>query len=355
MKYLSINAFYVYLMQLFRKIFIEKVMKCLFCTAAILALSALSILGFAAEKTKTLHGSKALHCLAFSPYIEKLNPDYGPHPSKELIGILLDQIVKKTPFRCIMTYGVLNGLDAAFEAAQARGIKVIAILWLDKDSAINSQSIAKGIELAKTYTETIVRISCGSEVRTRHNYSFDSEISRCMESLRKAGVKQPITTIDTWWEWCNRSLTCAQTSFAKQVDWIGINVFPWWENKHSGIYPCTPAAKAADFHIARIEEMKRVYPGKEVIITEFGWPYAPKNGTEINEHTKQHCGKATKQNQELVVKGTLKQLAKRNWPGVVFEAFSENWKPSNEGDFGGSWGICQDAPPYDCIKNLPRF
>jgi len=320
--------------------------------AAVFALSISCQNSFARIQTRQHQNSGVLHCAAFSPYVGKLNPDYGAHPAKELIDQLLDHLVKQTPFRCIMTYGVLNGLDYTFAAAKKRHIKVIAILWLDKDPAVNSQSISKGIEAAKAFPETIIKLSCGSEVRTRHNYTYDGEISRCLESLRKAGVTQPITTIDTWWEWCNRSLNCSQTNFGAQVDWIGINVFPWWENKHSGVHTCIPAKKAADFHIARIEEIRRTYPGKEVILTEFGWPNGPEGGTEINSHTGQHCGVANQQNQTEVIRSTFKKLARNNWSGVVFEAFSENWKPSNEGHFGDNWGICQGIPPYRCLKNM---
>jgi len=31
----------------------------------------------------------------------------------------------------------------------------------------------------------------------------------------------------------------------------------------------------ADFHMARLEDIRRTYPGKEVIVTEFGWPMGP--------------------------------------------------------------------------------
>ena len=67
-----------------------------------------------------------------------------------------------------MTYGVLNGLDAVFPAAQARGVRVIAIIWLDADPKVNEASIVAGIAAALAYPQTIVRLSCGSEVRTRH-------------------------------------------------------------------------------------------------------------------------------------------------------------------------------------------
>lgn len=296
--------------------------------------------------------NKALQCAAFSPYVGKLSPDYGGAPSKELINELLDKLIEQTPFRCIMTYGVLNGLDAIFASAEKRKIKVIAILWIDKDIDINSQSISKGIDVAKAYPDTIIKLSCGSEVRTRHGNKFDGEITRCIDSLHKAGVKQPVTTIDIWWEWCNRSTPCQQTSFTNSVDWIGTNIFPWWENKNSALYPCIPAEKAADFHIARLEEIRKTYPKKDVIVTEFGWPNAPDGGTETNTHTGQHCGISNSNNQKMVVQDTFKKLAERNWSGVVFEAFSENWKPSNEGDFGGSWGICRGAWPYGCMDGL---
>jgi exo-beta-1,3-glucanase (GH17 family) len=165
-----------------------------------------------------------LQCAAFSTYVGALTPNYGAHPSKELINNLLDKLIKNTPFRCIMSYGVLNGLDAIFSAAEARHIKVIAILWLDNDINVNTQSIEKGIQVAKAFPKTIIKLSCGSEVRTRHGNVYDGEITRCIDSLHKAGVTQPITTIDTWWEWCNRSLDCQQTSFTSKVDWIGANI-----------------------------------------------------------------------------------------------------------------------------------
>ncbi|MGR9086668.1 MAG: exo-beta-1,3-glucanase [Gammaproteobacteria bacterium] len=326
----------------------------LFLLASLLTCQHLHARGLAAGESGAKKGEdpSALQCVAFSPYVGSLNPDYGPHPSKALIAELLDAIVRDTPFRCIMTYGVLNGLDAIFPAAKARQLKVISILWLDKDIAVNSQSIAKGIELARAFPETIIGLSCGSEVRTRHGDQFDGEIGRCLDSLRDAGVPQPITTIDIWWEWCNRASPCQQTRFSGKVDWIGINVFPWWENRHSGLFPCTTAEQAADFHIARIEEVRRAYPGKKVVLTEFGWPGGPEGATEANLNTGQHCGIAGRNNQQRVIQSTLSRLAERNWPGIVFEAFPEHWKSSSEGPLGAHWGICEGDPPYGCAIEL---
>lgn len=311
--------------------------------------------GFGADQSSSpppVAAPHALQCVAFSPYVGQLTPRYGPQPSPELIGSLLDNIVAQTPFRCIMTYGVMNGLEHTFAAARDRQLKVIAIIWLDNDIEMNSRSIVAGINAAKAYPDTIIKLSCGSEVRTRHGTRYDGEILRCIDALREAGVSQPITTIDTWWEWCDRQKVCQPNLFANKVDWIGSNIFPWWENKFSGVHPCTTAEQAADFHIARLSELRKTYPAKEVIVTEFGWPNGPDGGSEPNRETGQSCGIANPANQALVVKSTFEQLARRNWSGVVFEAFSESWKPGNEGLFGSFWGICSGAAPYRCASWL---
>jgi exo-beta-1,3-glucanase (GH17 family) len=251
-----------------------------------------------------------------------------------------------------MTYGVLNGLEAIFPAAKKRDIKVIAILWIDKDKRVNTDSIAHGIALALEYPETIIRLSCGSEVRTRNNFAFDGETERCLNALREAKVSQPIGVIDTWWEWCNRTQPCHQNQFSAKVDWIGINIFPWWENLHADLFPCVNANDAADFHLARWQEVKNANPTKEVIVTEFGWVYAPEGKGQINLKTKKECGVASRKNQQLVVQSTFKKLAEKKVSAVAFEAFSENWKPNEEGDFGRYWGLCDSTPPYNCHLSL---
>lgn len=296
--------------------------------------------------------AQGLRCIAFSPYVQGYNPNTGPHPPASLINTLLDKIVQQTSFRCIMTYGVHNRLNVIIPAAKAKGVKVIAIIWLEKgdtaaSKAFNSASITRGIQLAKTYPKTIIRLSCGSEFRTRNGTNWDSTIKNCVSRLRSGEVIQPITSIDTWWEWCNRSTPCQQWSLANSVDWIGINVFPWWENKFSGLYPCTTAAQAAKFHIQRVQDVMNRYPGKKVILTEFGWPAGPSGYREVNVHNGQRCGEASQSNQNWVITHTIQELNAKSWPGVVFESFREPWKVV-EGKVGPYWGICNGISPYTC-------
>ncbi|MDD5274201.1 MAG: exo-beta-1,3-glucanase, partial [Methylovulum sp.] len=110
--------------------------------------------------------------------------------------------------------------------------------------------------------------------------------------------------------------------------------------------------QAADFHLARLHEVRTANPGKEVIITEFGWPNGPEQTFATNSKTGQQCGIASAANQAVVVQSTFKRLAQEHFSGVVFEAFSEDWKPSNEGNFGNYWGLCQGQPPFTCGKKV---
>ena len=275
------------------------------------------------QKTTALAAHEVLQCIDFSPnFIGSVAPaDMGAIENQ------LDKLIANTQFSCIMTYGVTDGLEQIFPAAEARNMRVIAIIWLDKDPKTNSRSISAGIKAAKTYPKTIFRLSCGSEVRSRHGKALDSEILRCLNSLRKAGVSQPLTSIDSWWQWCDKTINCKKSLLADKVDWIGVNVFPWWENKLSSVYPCTTAEQAAEFHIARLQDLSRIYPGKELILTHFGWPNGPEGTTEVNIYTRQRCGLASPINQKLVVDNTFKMLAEHHWTGVVLGAFSEYWMP----------------------------
>src|SRR5262249_4478680 len=159
-------------------------------------------------------------------------------------------------------------------------------------------SIMAGIQYANQYPATITRVSCGSEVRTKLGRTMaEAVIQNCLTQLRTHGVAQPIGSIDTWWQWCNESPTCEAWGLANSLDWLGVNVFPWWENKYSGLYPCTTADQAADFHIARLQQIAAKYPDKLTTLSEFGWPAGPEGSTEYNQFSGDHCGIASEANQ----------------------------------------------------------
>jgi exo-beta-1,3-glucanase (GH17 family) len=319
-------------------------------TAAVLVISLACLLG-APTITGTAWESIPQRCVAFSPYVGNLDQDFGPHPGPAVIDELLDIIIEQTGFTCILTYGVLNGLDYTFEAAAKRWLKVIAIIWLDKDPIVNQASIKTGITLAKRHPDTIIRLSCGSEFRTRNGTALDSILRDCITQVRGAGVTQPLTSIDTWWEWCNRSWPCRKRDLADDVDWIGINVYAWWENRNSGYWTCTTAADAAEFHVACLQDVKTRYLSRDVVMTEFGWPAGPDGLKQRNDYSGEICqgAEASEVNQRHVLLETLVKLDALGWRGIVFESFrEESWKIRKEGAVGPFWGVCHGDSSFDC-------
>ena len=284
--------------------------------------------------------SPSLRCVAFGPYVAGYSPIAGNHPTTAVIDSLVDIIATQTSANCLMTFGVLDGLDHTFEAARRRGLKVIAILWLGESLANDRATIALGALRARQYPDTIVRIACGSELRTRLGSARAAAlISDCVTRLRIAGVSQPIGTNETWWSMCDQQWPCRRWDAVGDLDWLGINVYAWWENKFSGLFPCIPAAQAADFHVSRFQDVRAVYSEKELIFTEFGWPAGPDGYRETNEQTgTPGCGVASRDNQLLVVTQTVDMLMRQNISFVVFSAFREPWKIV-EGAVGPWWGV----------------
>lgn len=288
------------------------------------------------------------HCIAFSPYVAGSDPIRGPQPGPELVDQLM-QRVRAMGFHCILVYGVTARFDAVYDAAERYGMQVIAIIWLDGDTMGNQASITAGIQRAKAKPQTIVRLSCGSELRVSNDVTVAEPIIRdCLAQVKAAGVTQPVGNIDSWWNWCNGAWPCQTWQLAGDVDWIGVNIYPWWENIESGIFPCITAGDAAAFTVARYQAMRAQYPGKDVLLTEFGWPAGPDGYITQNRYTDDRCGLASAANQRLVVEQTLAALDALGLAGTVFEAFQEPWKASGEGAFAAYWGVCSGNAPYAC-------
>ena len=293
-----------------------------------------------------------LRCVALGTAIGEAEGTVFAYADAPLIDTALDIIKDGLGFDCVMVYTLAGASDYILHAAAARQMKVIGIIALELDEPWNDAVTADGIDAARAFDGTLIRLSCGSELRLFYGDAAVSVIRRCLERVRAAGIVQPLTSIDTWWEWCNRSWPCEASSLAADVDWIGINIFPWWENLDSVLFPCTTAADAVDFHVARLHDVSSVSGATEVIVTEFGWPAGPDGYTVTNRHTGAQCGVASEANQRHVIAETLRRLDELGLPGVIFQGFrGADERARSEGPFAGFWGLCEGIPPYRC--NLP--
>jgi exo-beta-1,3-glucanase (GH17 family) len=315
--------------------------------AGAIASAPASAVATAAQPSTT--AAEPLRCVGWSPFIAGYDPQYGPFPNQATLNSLMGYIVNEAGFHCVLIYGTVRDFDWTYQAARDHGMKAIAVIWLDGDTTANRDLIAQGIQTAKMYPDTIVRLSCGNEVRQRLGAAAAEPIIRdCINQVKAAGVTQPVGTIDIWWDLCNEKWPCQPWAFAKDLDWIGTNIHAWFENQYSGLFPCIPADQAADFTVGRFQAIRSMYPGKEVILTEFGWPAGPNGYTQVNQITGQKCGVASEANQQLVIQQTLIRLNQQGLPAVVFEAFREPYLARSLGPAAAYFGICAGTGPQFC-------
>jgi hypothetical protein len=144
----------------------------------------------------------------------------------------------------------------------------------------------------------------------------------------KAAVSAPVTYADVWEFWVrNRDL-------ASVVDFITIHILPYWED-----FPI--AASQAAGHVDSIRnEVAAIFPGREILIGETGWPSAGRmrEGALPSPST-----------QARVLHDTLAVAKRGGYRVNVIEAFDQPWKRALEGTVGGHWGL------YDADTREVKF
>ena len=76
------------------------------------------------------------------------------------------------------------------------------------------------------------------------------------------------------------------------------------------------------------------FPGKEMMIGEFGWPSAGRM---------REGALPSPANQARVIQDVLALAKRENFRVNVIEAFDQPWKRALEGTVGGHWGLLDDA------------
>lgn len=79
----------------------------------------------------------------------------------------------------------------------------------------------------------------------------------------KSAVRVPVTTGEIWNIWRDNP------ELGSSVDFIAAHVLPYWENFRSD--------RAVDRAVDRYNLLRNQFPGKRIVIAEFGWPSAGYN------------------------------------------------------------------------------
>lgn len=271
-----------------------------------------------------LAGDK-LYCVSYAPFRDAQNPLVeGTRVGDWQIDEDLAILSKYT--KCIRTYSVDDVHDVALEDARKYGLKVLYGIWIGHDAAKNRQQIAAAIALGKAYPDVISAIVVGNEVLLRGEMTA-GDLAALIREV-KANVPEPVTYADVWEFWLR------YPEVQNAVDFVTVHILPYWED-----FPI-PAQFAAA-HVAAIrQKVVAAFPGKEIVIGEFGWPSAGRQ---------REGARPSPSNQARAILETLALAQRENFRVNVIEGFDQPWKRGLEGAAGGYWGI------IDRATNEPKF
>ncbi len=265
------------------------------------------------------------YCLSYAPFRDRQDPLVeGTRVAAWQIEEDLALLSKYT--NCIRTYSVDDGRADVLESARRHGLKVLHGIWVSGDPVKTRQQIETTIALAKAYPDVITAVVVGNEVLLRGEMTSTDLIGYIRQV--KAQVPMPVTYADVWEFWLR------YPDVQSAVDFVTIHVLPYWED-----FPI-PAANAAAHTAAIRERVAAAFPGKEIVIGEFGWPSAGRM---------REGARPSPSNQARAILETMALAQREHFRMNVIEAFDQPWKRALEGAVGGYWGI------IDRATGAPKF
>jgi exo-beta-1,3-glucanase (GH17 family)/glycosyltransferase involved in cell wall biosynthesis len=254
--------------------------------------------------------SGQLASISYAPFANSSHPDAGERPTAEQIRADLKAIAPYT--RAIRTYSATGGAELIPPIAAEFGLKVTVGAWIDKDQARNEREIASALDLARHYSN-VNAIVVGNETTLRAEMSVDDLIQLIQKVKRQSPV--PVTTGEIWTVWIDHP------ELASAVDFIAAHILPYWEG--------FDATRAVDHTIEFYDKLRRVHPGKRIVIAEFGWPSAGYNFHEANP------GRIE---QAMVIRDFVTRAEAYGIDYNIVEAVDQPWKTA-EGGVGPYWGL----------------
>jgi exo-beta-1,3-glucanase (GH17 family)/cellulose synthase/poly-beta-1,6-N-acetylglucosamine synthase-like glycosyltransferase len=291
-----------------------------------------------------------LASVSYAPFDGSAHPDSGTRTSIAQIRADLKAISPYT--RMVRTYSSTGGTEQVPAVADEFGLRVSVGVWLDEDAQRNEREIRAAIELARRYrnidsivvgnetvyrgekiplrnlnlsaeeTDAIVREENRriSEAKTAEDLKWTKDDNNVLRLVRviqriKRETGLPVTTGEI------HSVWAYHPALASAVDVIAAHVLPYWEG-HSD-------KTAVDQTVRVYDLLRRAYPGKRVVIAEFGWPSAGYNRRDA------YPGRLV---QAEVLRDFVTRAEALGIDYNIIEAFDQPWK-TFEGGVGPYWGM----------------
>jgi glucan 1,3-beta-glucosidase len=250
-----------------------------------------------------------VHGFCFSLYEDGQKP--GDIISEEQVRRRMEIIKPHTQW--VRSFSCTEGNEWIPKVAKEMGIKTLVGAWLGNDPEINQREVEGLIKLAK---EGLVDIAAvGNEVMYRKDLSED-ELLDFIKHVKSEVPHIPVGYVDAYYEFSHRP------RITEICDVILCNCYPFWEG--------CPFENSLDYMQQMYHQAKAAANGKEVIITETGWPSQGENlkGSMPSE-----------KNARDYFINTQLWSANDQIPVFYFSSFDESWKVGAEGIVGAYWGI----------------
>ncbi len=250
-----------------------------------------------------------VHGFCFSLYEDGQKP--GDIISEEQVRRRMEILRPYTKW--IRSFSCTEGNEFIPKVAKEMGIKTLVGAWLGNDSETNEREIEGLIELAKKGYVDIAAV--GNEVMYRKDLT-EEELLDYIKKVKAEIPTIPVGYVDAYYEFSHRP------AITEICDVILCNCYPFWEG--------CPIDYSLDYMKKMYYQAKDAANGKEVIITETGWPSKGENlkGAVPSE----------KSARDYFINTQL-WSANDHIPTFYFSSFDESWKVGAEGTVGAYWGI----------------
>ncbi|HET6838174.1 MAG TPA: glycosyltransferase, partial [Bradyrhizobium sp.] len=301
-----------------------------------------------------------LPSVSYAPFEGTAHPDVDNIPNAEKIRADLKTLAPLT--RAIRLYSSTGGVELVPPIANEVGLKVTVGAWIDETVNRNEREIQSAIELAKRNgnvngvvvgNETIyrgeqiaienLRLEPEEAARLLRDESqrlrdaeaqpedsrakalkwaiAENNVHRLMKLVQrvKGTVNVPVTTGEIWNIWLEHP------DLASSVDFIAAHILPYWEGFSD--------KQAVDQALIIYQKLRDAFPGKRIVIAEFGWPSAGYNMRNANPGRFE---------QAVTLRNFFNRAESIGMEYNIVEAIDQPWK-FFEGGVGPYWGILNAA------------
>ena len=289
--------------------------------AAVLALVACVHVGLWASLRTKENAPDFTGPLASVSYAPPTDPNSAALPTAEDIRADLKAIAPHT--KAIRTYSSTGGAEMVPAIAAEFGLKVTvgAKILKDRDGTgkpieaavkSNEREIRDAIDLARK-NSNVNAILVGNETVLTNQITADDLVAYIRKVKQSSPV--PVSTGEGWDIWI------AHPELVSVVDFIAAHVLPYWGGVEAG--------RAVDVTIETYDKLRRVHPGKHIVIAEFGWPSAGPNDVNANPGRLE---------QAMVLRDFVSRAEAYGIDYNVIELIDRPWK-TMEGGVGPYWGL----------------